>query len=125
MSRKRYDHNIKEILINNESIVDNDSISEALNKHFAEIGPSLAAKIPVSTKCFESYIASTDRSFEFTSISHDTVYKLLNNLSVNKATGLDNVPCRLAKEAASIIAPSICNIFNASIGSGIFHSDWK
>ena len=34
------------------------------------------------------------------------VFKLLGKLSPNKATGLDNIPCRLLKEAGPIIATS-------------------
>ena len=38
-------------------------ISEALNKHFAEIGPNLASKLPNPTNSFASYIKPAKTSF--------------------------------------------------------------
>ena len=42
-----------------------------------------------------------------------------------KATGLDNISCRLLKEAAPIISVSLATIINKSIDTGIFPSNWK
>ena len=46
-------------------------------------------------------------------------------MSASKATGLDNVSCRLIKEAAPIIAKSLNKLFNKSIETNIFPSEWK
>ena len=43
----------------------------------------------------------------------------------NKATGLENISCRLLKEAAPVVVKSLCTIFNKSIASGKFPSEWK
>ena len=42
-----------------------------------------------------------------------------------KATGLDRIRCELLKMAASIVAPSLTGIFEKSIHTGIFPTDWK
>ena len=46
-------------------------------------------------------------------------------MSVSKATGLDNISCRLTKEAAPIIAKSLNKLFNISVETNIFPSEWK
>ena len=46
------------------------------------------------------------------------VETLLSYLDTNKATGSDEIPARLIKETASIIAPSICKLFNKSLQLG-------
>ena len=51
--------------------------------------------------------------------------KLLKALPIRKATGLDQIPCRLIKEAAPVIAESLRCIFNKSIETGIFPTEWK
>ena len=59
------------------------------------------------------------------SISENGVLKLLQNIKINKATGPDNIPCRILKEAANEIAPILTDIFSSSLDSGTLPSDWK
>ena len=125
MARKTTERTIDEILINNETITDPKLVSQTMNMHFAKVGPKLAANLPEANKTFDSYIKPSNSSFQIATIKSNTVLKLLTSLSTNKATGLDNISCRLAKEAAPVISDSLCVIFNRSINSGIFPSDWK
>ena len=53
------------------------------------------------------------------------VETLLNSLDTNKATGSDEIPARLLKDTASVIAPSICKLFNKSLKQGKVPQDWK
>ena len=46
-------------------------------------------------------------------------------LPKKKACSLDGVSARLLKEADTIIAPFLTNLFNLSISSRIFPRDWK
>jgi hypothetical protein len=41
------------------------------------------------------------------SVGVERVYKILTNLQIHKATGPDNVSCRLLKETAKQIAPML------------------
>ena len=43
----------------------------------------------------------------------------------NKASGSDNIPCRLLKEAADEIAPVLTDILYSSFRSGFLPKDWK
>ena len=42
-----------------------------------------------------------------------------------ESTGLDNLPSRMLKIAAGILAPSLASLFNQSISSGIVPTEWK
>lgn len=119
------DNNILSLKIGEQTITDPEEVSLCMNNHFAEIGPKLAACQERATKLFTDYIKPVDSSFSLTPISATTVFKLLASMSENKATGLDGIPCKLLKEAASVIAVPLCDIFNLSIQISIFPSDWK
>ena len=100
-------------------------ISEAFNKHFTEMGPNLASKLIESTRRYNDYINPANSVFHLNSINIPGVLHLLENLPINKAAGLDKIPCHLVKLAAPIIPKSIWFICNQSIDTGIFPSDLK
>ena len=58
-------------------------------------------------------------------ISENFVRTGLQQLSTNKATGLDDLSSYFLKIAASSISPSLTAIFNLSISSGVFPNLWK
>ena len=58
-------------------------------------------------------------------ISENFVRTSLQQLSTNKATGLDDLSSYFLKIAASSISPSLTAIFNLSISSGVFPDLWK
>ena len=49
----------------------------------------------------------------------EEVAAVLRNLDPNKASGPDGIPCRLLKEVAHEIAPSLCRLFNLSLSLGV------
>ena len=73
----------------------------------------------------ESYLISTNSTFSFKSCSSNEVRKLLEKLETTKSTGLDNLPSRMLKIAAGVLAPSLAFLFNQSISSGIVPAEWK
>ena len=100
-------------------------ISEAFNSHFTTIGEKLANEIPSSTVDPISYISPTNSVFTVEEIDVSTVDHLLRKINVNKATGLDGIPGKLLKMAASILSPSLTQIFNKSLFKDIYPNDWK
>ena len=52
------------------------------------------------------------------------VEKLLTRLDPNKASGPDNISCRILKELAIELAPALTAIYQQSIDSGSLPSDW-
>ena len=53
------------------------------------------------------------------------MYNIIQSLDLNKGSGLDGISCKLLKEAAPVITPSLTFIINLSIRSCIFPDDWK
>ena len=58
-------------------------------------------------------------------VSENFVRTGLQQLSTNKATGLDDLGSYFLKIAASSISPSSTAIFNLSISCGVFPDLWK
>ena len=52
-------------------------------------------------------------------------FSLLSKLCKSKATGPDRISARLLREYADLVASSVCAIFNRSIVSGVFPTEWK
>ena len=70
-------------------------------------------------------LTADSRSLQTVTLNVKKVIKLLKAIDVSKATGLDKIPTRLLKIAADVVAPSLTGIFNQSLVTGIFPSDWK
>ena len=100
-------------------------IAEAFNNHFTNIGQSLAQEIPISEIDPLAYVSPVEGVFSFQRINAQKVIKLLKAIDVSKATGLDKIPIRFLKIATEVVAPSLTGIFNQSLVTGIFPSDWK
>jgi hypothetical protein len=59
------------------------------------------------------------------SISEEEVAEHLSNLDPSKAPGPDKIPGQNLKQCSSVIAPSLCSLFNHSLQSGTLPSEWK
>ena len=53
------------------------------------------------------------------------VFKLLNGLNINKASGPDGLSVRVLKECSSEIAPILALIYNESLAQGTVPDDWR
>ena len=95
---------------------------------FANIGGKLASEIESDTEINNINFHSNrqrDIIFNFSEIHLKEVTQQLSNLKILKSTGVDNIPAKALKLAASIIAPSLTWIFNLSIKTGIYVNEWK
>ena len=63
--------------------------------------------------------------FGILTLTVSEVQSVLEALDVKKATGPDKIPAKLPKETASVIAPSLCKLFNKSLNTGCFLQNWK
>lgn len=85
----------------------------------------MTSKFEDNSMDFSAFLQPAKFQFVLQPISIDFVVEFLNKMPVDKATGLDNISCRLLKEAAPVIAASLANIVNISLSLGIFPSGWK
>ena len=80
-------------------------MAEAFNVHFK----MLTRDILVGEVDAESFLSPSDNSFSLKTPSVDIVLDLLKKVDEKEATGLDKVPSKVLKMAASIVAPSLTN----------------
>ena len=124
-SSKQTGHRIAEIKLEDRTINSTPEIAEAFNLHFTNVGPNLASEIPSTNIVPEAYVTPTDKVFSLQNTNVNKVYKLLKKLDAKKATALDKIPRKLLKLAADIVSPSLTHIFNESMRTGIFPSEWQ
>ena len=130
LGRNRKQTTINEIKLPGKTVTSADELVDIFNDHFSNIGPKLAESIPNNNDVnFRDFItqqkSKTKNSFSFRPVSVTLVYTLLVNLSTTKATGMDKISAKILQVAAPVIAPSLTEIFNMSIDSDQFPSDWK
>ena len=109
---------MSEVKTGNQVFTSPGDIAEAFNNHFTNIGQSLAQEIPISEIDPLAYVSPVKAVFSFQQINVQKVIKLLKAIDASKATGL-------LKIATEVVAPSLTGIFNQSLVTGIFPSDWK
>ena len=135
LGRNKNKTNVTELIVDNVSIFDDRSIAESMNEYFISIGTKLADEIDSNSDyqdddlTYTNELLETDSSstnlFHFRTISVNSVALRLSSLSASKSTGMDNIPAKVLKITANIIAPSLTYIFNLSLESGIYVDDWK
>ena len=110
-------------------IMDEERIPDTFNRYFVDIGEKLAANIPQSHISPESFLNDVyypeNDLPSFKEISENDVLKQLHGLGDNKASGPDGIPSHILKLATTVISPSQTLIFNLTITTGIFPTDWK
>lgn len=111
--------------LNDTKITDADEIAETFNKYFCEIGYELSSGLPETRKSYTEFVNPATCTFSLKTVNTETVLKFLKDICPKKAAGLDKIPSKLVRMAASVIAESLCILFNKSILTGIFPSDWK
>ena len=104
-----------------------DNIGVTALKNKGQLHTDNRVKDEISNKQFKSVFAKEDKSkiprlsgpayppISELSIENIGVIKLLSRLNPSKASGPDNVPCRILKELAADIAPVLTAIFQQSL----------
>ena len=116
---------ISEIRTGEKVITSPIEIAEAFNNYFSTVGSNLASDVPLKEYGPEYYLEPPHSMFSLKPPTVETVYKLLTKIDEKKSVGLDNIPNRLLKIAADVVAPFLKAIFTASTNTGIFPQEWK
>ena len=125
LSRKKNVAQASKLIIGDAEITDPYELSNAFNRHFTEIGPNLASYINPPRVSFRDFVESCGSTFELELLTIDELRKLVNDIPVGKADGLDGIPTCLLKLSFTLIASSLTHIFNLVISTGIIPKDWK
>ena len=99
------------------------NISSNWEMSYVMIPPS----VTISEDYFVDFECPANTLLYFKEISETEILRvrLLHGLSVSKASVVDQISARILKIASHIIVPSLTSIFNQSIRTGIFPTDWK
>jgi len=108
-------------------------VAEKFNNFYTTVAANLVSKLPrPSLKFGKDFISQfysskgvLNNDFSFSLLSEDKVFKYLNNLSKNKATGLDGIPARFVVDSAPLIAKPLAHIINLSLIQGTVPDDLK
>jgi hypothetical protein len=85
----------------------------------------LAAQIPTNTNSAVNNINRNNLVFQLHEVSTVQISRVIDKLSICKASGLDNISVRLLKFSAPTTINSLAYIINLVICKGIIPADWK
>ena len=107
---------------NDAQVADKNEIVEKFNEYFVNIGSSLAAQIPISSKHFSHYLRpqALMHSFSLYLCDPHEIFQIISKLPNKNSSGFDSIPMHIMKIAASYISEPISEIINKSFSSGIF-----
>jgi hypothetical protein len=74
---------------------------------------------------FYAKLGVLPNSFSFSLVTNNQVLKYLEQLSANKATGLDSILSRLKRDGASIITQTLTHVINLSVIQGVVPGELK
>ena len=108
-------------------------VAEKFNSFYTTVASKLVEKLPNCIATFgKSFVFNfycskgvKPNSYSLSIVDESQVFKILNNLSPKKATGLDSIPSRFIRDSASIIAHPLAHIINLSIIQGVVPDDLK
>ena len=103
----------------NGNIISGKTLATRLNNFFISVTSDLQ---PLDTSKLPAFLPSLEQP---PTISTTAVGKKLLGLGTFKAPGPDGVPARLLKEFAPELAEPATSIFNCSLSTGIFPTQWK
>ena len=106
-------------LHNNVNITNPESIANAFNDYFVNVGINLASKIPCTNTKFTQFLkGSYTNSFVFYPTNNYKILSILRNINPNKSPGPDCLDLFVIKQLTEPLAPILSYIFNISMDSG-------
>ena len=119
-------------MINGSKSTDKTLIANSFCKYFSTIARNLKRKSIllrdfVWSKPVEEHLPNqvTENQFTFNAVKESEILKELRNLKWRKASGLDNFPLGLLKDAALVLTKPLTFIINLSLETGVVPSEWK
>ena len=119
-------------VINGLKLIDKSLIANSFGEYFSTIARNLKSKSILlrdfvwSSPAEENLpIQVTESQFSFKAVKESEVLKELKNLKRIKASGLDNFPPGLLKDAALVLTKPLAFIINFSLETGVVPSEWK
>ena len=99
-----------------------------MNEFFCTIGNKLSEKIPEKPNPLfsnEYEFVNAVRNFSFKAVSENDVSKVKKKMKTSHGSGCDGIASFYIKIALPQMSGSLCDLFNLSLFSGKFPTDWK
>ena len=94
--------------------------------YFADVARNLKKKsMPLVDFVWKPTRRFTDQTFKFEPVDENEIFNLLKGLKCKKATGIDQLPSNLLKDAAPVIDKPLAHIINKSLSTSTFPNEWK
>ncbi|CAB3991987.1 Hypothetical predicted protein [Paramuricea clavata] len=124
--------NVLIVLINGKLSKDKQQIANAFGVYFTETVSRLHQSFSnlcnnignITSQCFFNRLNS-GFVFKFEEVKEQFILNNLHKIDVKKAAGLDNIPPRLLKDTANVIARPLTKIINVSLEQGTVPDDFK
>ena len=114
-----------------DPILDPETSANHFNEFFTslykDLNPNDTRQTATCTKLkdFVDEKVPDGTEFEIPLVSPSFIFQQLQNLKVNKATGIDDISAKYLKLSASVISQPLATILNVSIANGIYPDDLK
>lgn len=123
----------QDLIIDDTKVDDSNDIANKLNYYFTSISERLTQEqnqqnIPFDVTKLNEYISNkipNNISFSIPLMKYHELIAILTSLDVSKATGLDGITAKVLKSAAQVVCPTLLNIINISITTGVFPNSLK
>ena len=116
---------------NGDPILDPETTANKFNEFFTSLHKDLISsgkKRTYNSSKLSNFVDSKvpeGIEFDIPPVSASFIHQQLQNLKVNKATGVDDISAKYLKLSASVISQPLATILNLSIASGIYPDDLK
>ena len=103
----------------------NQEKANAYNEYFSEVGITTQNKIKsiANSKNIRIQLRKSNKAlikFAFTKITPEVVSKIIDNLKLNTAVGLDNIGPKMIKDLKHVLSNTLADLINKSFEEGIF-----
>ena len=121
--------NSKVFEIDGKESTDQADISNGFCSFFMNIVASLKQKSILLKNFAWQFPASitkkTESVFKFQFVTNMDVEKIIKSIKRSKATGIDDLPPGLIKDAADVLSVPLSHVINLSLDTGQFPQEWK
>lgn len=118
--------------VDGEKVSDKQLIANSFCEFFSTIGCKLQSKISaLGNRIWRAYShtnmqrLNVQTIFHFSPVSRAKIISLLKTLKSNKATGPDNIPASMIKDAKEELSVPLCILANQSLDTGLFPTSEK
>ena len=113
-------------------LFDNKTNANAFREFFCYLASDLVSKLPPPPNRFgldtvrnyyQDILGLLPSKFKFSNVTEGLVLKLLKDMNIDKAAGIDNLSGKFLKDGPNILAKPISEICNLSIKYSLFPTD--